>query len=356
MNGGSIRAALVVAAVAALAATPAIAADHGFPGTDPNESVRIHTPNDPGFDGCEIDDQDGQSCANVFDQALARFGFAPSTTQNTATYKKLDHPHLPRLMQQNTLAGRNPVGQVSGVSADRAWKHTPGDPSVRIAIIDTGIEWDKRELRLRVALNTGELPKPRKADNSDCAAYDCNSDGAFNVDDYANDARVPKAGGHDDADTILDGSDLIAAFSGDGDGDGNGYPDDIAGWDFFDDDNDPYDASSYSSGEGHGSGQADEAAREGNDGSGDLGVCPRCQIVPLRDWDSFVPDTNYFSQGVTYAADNGIEVVEGAIGGLYNSKYGQAAFDYAYRRGTFLAIVSSDINSGNHNIPTVYDE
>jgi hypothetical protein len=357
MNGGPIRAALAAAALAAIAATPAIAADHGFPGADPNESVRIHTPNDPSFDHCELDDQDGQTCANVFDQALARFGFAPGATQNTATYKNPSDPHVQRLMGQNTLAGRLPIGQVSGVSADRAWKHTPGDPSVRIAIIDTGIEWDKRELRLRVALNAGELPKPRKSDNSECAAYDCNSDGAFNVDDYASDSRVSKTDGQNDADSLLDGSDLIAAFSGPGfPDDGNGYPDDIAGWDFFDDDNDPYDASSYSSGEGHGSGQADEAAREGNDGSGDLGVCPRCQIVPLRDWDSFVPDTNYFSQGVTYAADNGIEVVEGAIGGLYNSEYGQAAFDYAYRRGTFLAIVSSDINSGNHNVPTVYDE
>ena len=355
-NGGSIRAAFAAAALAVLAVSPALAADDGFPGTNPDESVRIHTPNDRDFDGCEPDDEEGQHCANVFEQTIARFGFAPKSSENTATYKAPFDASVTRLMQQNTLALRNPFGQVSGVSADRAWKRTPGDPSVRIAIIDTGIEWDKRELRLRVALNTGELPKPRKADNSTCAAYDCNADGAFNVDDYANDSRVAVTDGHSDADTMLDGSDLIARFGTDGDTDGNGYPDDIAGWDFFDDDNDPYDASSYSSGEGHGSGQAEEAVREGNDTNGDLGVCPRCQFVPLRDWDSFVPDTNYFSQGVTYAADNGIEIVEGAIGGLYNSEYGQAAFDYAYRRGTFLAIVSSDINSANHNIPTLYDE
>ncbi|HEX8745019.1 MAG TPA: FG-GAP-like repeat-containing protein [Thermoleophilaceae bacterium] len=354
---GSIRAALASAALAAMLVTPALAADHGFPGTDPNESLRIHTPNDPDFDGCETDDQDGSHCANVFEQEIARFGFAPKATENSATYQNPAHPHVVRLSAQNALAGRNPLGQVSGVSADRAWKRTPGDPSVRIAIIDTGIDWRARELRLRVALNSGELPKPRKADSSECAAYDCNADGAFNVDDYAADSRVAKTDGQDGADTILDGSDLIARFSGDGDGDGNGYPDDIAGWDFFDDDNDPYDQSSYTdAAENHGTGQAEGAVREGNDGSGDLGVCPRCQFVPLRDWDSFVIDTNYFSEGVTYAADNGIEVVEGAVGGMFNSAYGQAAFDYAYRRGTFLAIVSSDINSANHNVPTVYDE
>ena len=226
-----IRAALAAATLAALLAAPSFAADHGFPGTNPNESVRIHTPNDPDFDGCETDDEDGQSCANVFEQTIARFGFAPGATQNSATYKNPADPHVARLIQQNTLAGRtNPLGQVSGVSADRAWKYTPGSPSVRIAIIDTGIEWQARELRLRVALNSGELPKPRKADSSDCAAYDCNADGAFNVADYAGDPRVAITAGQDGtADTFLDGSDLIAVFSGDGDGDGNGYPDDIAG-------------------------------------------------------------------------------------------------------------------------------
>ena len=43
---------------------------------------------------------------------------------------------------QNTAAGRNPLGQVPGVSADRAWKYSTGDPSVQVAILDTGIRWD----------------------------------------------------------------------------------------------------------------------------------------------------------------------------------------------------------------------
>jgi hypothetical protein len=357
-----MRVVLAAAGAAVAVAAPAIGADHGFPGTDPNESVRIHTPNDQGFDGCEPDDQDGQNCTNPFDQQLQRFGFAPTQTQNTALYKPPFDDHVTRLMQQNTLAARNALGQVSGASVDRAWKHTPGDPGVRIAVVDTGIRWESSELRLRVALNRGELPKPRKADNSDCAEYDCDANGQFNVDDYVNDARVSKSAGNPAANAILDASDLIAAFGQDGiDGDGNGYADDIAGWDFFDDDNDPFDASSYSSGNNHGTGQANEAVREGNNRAGasdggEIGVCPRCQFVPLRNWDSFVPDTNNFGQAVVYAADNGIEVLGGAIGGLYNTKFLQSAFDYAYRKGTFLAIVSSDINSANHNIPTVYDE
>ena len=159
-----------------------------------------------------------------------------------------------------------------------------------------------------------------------------------------------------DADKLLDASDLIAVFSDGKDSDSNGYTDDIAGWDFFDDDNDPYDASSYSSAENHGSGRAKEAAGATNNGQGDTGVCPRCQVVPLRIWDTFVADTTNLAQATLYAADNRIEVVESAIGGLSNPRFAREAFRVAYRKGVFFAVVSSDLNTANHNIPTVYDE
>jgi hypothetical protein len=38
---------------------------------------------------------------------------------------------------------------------------------------------------------------------------------------------------------VIDPQDLIAVFSDATDADGNGYVDDIAGWDFHEDDNDP---------------------------------------------------------------------------------------------------------------------
>ena len=75
------------------------------------------------------------------------------------------------------------------MSADRAWKYSTGAPSVQIAILDTGIRWSNGGLRRKVALNRGELPLPQDT-SGPCAQYDCNSDGAFNVVDYANDPRV----------------------------------------------------------------------------------------------------------------------------------------------------------------------
>ena len=346
----------LVALLALLCATaPALAA---FPGTNPGESVRLNTPDDPDFDRCEPDDAQGPTCTNTFGQQYERFGFAPNGSQATALYHDPADAHVQRHMGQNTLAGRVALGQVPGVSADRAWKYSTGAPSVQIAILDTGIRWSNSGLRRKVALSRGELPLPQDA-SGPCAQYDCNSDGAFNVTDYEDDPRVSAADGRDDepgADAFLDPSDLIVTFSDGGDDDGNGYADDIAGWDFFDDDNNPYDASSYSSASNHGTGRAEEAGEEGNEGSGGIGVCPNCQVVPMRVWDTFVVDTNNFGQAALYAADNDIEVVEGAVGALFNSRFARKAFEHAYRQGVFFAIVSSDLNTADHNIPTVYDE
>ena len=119
-----------------------------------------------------------------------------------------------------------------------------------------------------------------------------------------------------EADGVLDPSDLIAEFSDgiDDDPGGNGYVDDIAGWDFFDDDNDPFDASSCCSANGHGTGRAKEAAAQTNNGQstgpnnetgnagGDAGMCPECQIMPLRVWDTFVVPIDNYAMGVVYAA------------------------------------------------------
>jgi hypothetical protein len=155
---------------------------------------------------------------------------------------------------------------------------------------------------------------------------------------------------------MLDGSDLIATFSDGTDADSNGYVDDIAGWDFFDDDNDPFDASSCCSANGHGTGRASEAVAQTNNGLDETGMCPDCQLMPLRMWDTFVPPTDNWAMALTYATDNGASVAEGAIGGLSNTLFARNAVRYADGRGVALMLVSSDINSANHNYPTNYNE
>ncbi len=355
---GATRAIVAALLLALIAAVPALA-QRSFPGGDPSESPRANTPNDPEFDRCEPDDEDTpqRECTSYFNEQFGLFGFSPDTARTglLGLGPKTQYVDCSQLDAQGREANRDhgdpECSQLSGVRADTAWKYSTGSPDVAVAILDTGIEWQNEELVDKVRLNTAELPKPQGA-----ATYDKNGDGWVSVSDYAADLRVSKTAGDTESDKILDGSDLIATFSDKTDADRNGYVDDIAGWDFFDDDNDPFDASSCCSAEGHGTDRAREAVGETNNGEDEAGVCPRCQVMPIRVWDTFVVDSNLYSLGVVYAADNGASVVEGAVGGLLNSQFARRAFSYADSKGVTLTLVSSDINSANHNYPTNYNE
>src|SRR5688500_1236930 len=364
------RAPLAALALLCAIAFPA-AALAAFPGSDPAESPRLNTPNDPDFDGCEPDDPDTTpppaGCTTYFEEEFRAFGFSPESANEVPdplgtiprAVKATQYDDCSQLDQQgkdaNVAAGVPMCAQISGIRADTAWKYSTGDPDVVIAILDTGIRWQDPELRTKVALNEAELPAPEES-GSPCPAEDCDGDGVLTVDDYAGHAGVDVTDGDTESDAILDGSDLIAAFSDGADDDGNGYTDDIAGWDFFDDDNDPFDASSCCSAGGHGTGRAIEALAQTNNGQGGVGLCPDCTLMPLRVWDTFVVPTDNYAMGALYAARNGASVVEGAVGGLTNTQFARGVFRYADRQGLALMLVSSDINSANHNYPTNYNE
>jgi hypothetical protein len=321
------------------------------PGTFP-ASPRTDVPNDPNFDPCEPDDG-SSTCASYFNEQYAFYGFQPESASLTPLVRTpvpyLDCSQLDAQGQDaNVKAGDPACSQISGVRTDSAWQYSIGDPNVVIAIFDNGIKWQADELADKIHLNTGELPKPQGS-----PVYDKNGDGKVSVSDWA--GEVAKTAGEDEADGLLDPSDLIGAFSDGADADGNGYVDDIAGWDFFGDDNDPFDASDCCQ-NGHGTDRAEDAARATNDAEGGAGMCPECTVMPLRTSDSIIHDGNLIALATVYAADNGASVTECSCGGLANSTFGRRAFAYADRKGVAQMMVSSDINSANHNYPTNYNE
>lgn len=301
--------------------------------TEPGPNVqRQDTPNDPEYDNAEPDDPQMGGATNIFDERFDLFGFASARTDNA---RYVEGPNAP-------------AAQVSGFNAAGAWKRSRGDPEVSVAILDTGINWDNGGVRTQVALNEEELPPPQPVDpGAALDGYDLNGNGAIDVDDYADDPRIGSS--------APTGQDLIRAFSDGTDADANGYVDDIAGWDFFDDDNDPADTSSYFAAENHGTGRAEEAVEKGDDGDDSIGVCPKCQYMPVRIWDTFVSDQNSFFMGVVYAVDNGVEVLEGADGGLYHSAFAEQASQYAYDHGVAQLYSGDDLNTANHNYPAAYD-
>jgi hypothetical protein len=239
---------------------------------------------------------------------------------------------------------------VTGASIDLAWETTTGRPDVVIAVTDSGIKWNDggkmNDLRYKTWLNRGELPLPRNAAGVTTGNYDINQDGVFNLRDYENDSRVRDLNGTG----FVDPEDLIFVFSDGVDTDANGYKDDFCGWDFFEDDNDPFDENQY----GHGSGEAEDSTAEANNGNG-VGVAPNCMVMHMRVGDSFIADITDFAEAVAYATDNGASVVQCALGTLNNSRFTQEVINYAYERGTVLIASAADESAGHHNMPAMLE-
>lgn len=243
----------------------------------------------------------------------------------------------------------------SGNHIDRAWRVTTGRTDVLLAVLDSGFSWRDTRYVNKIALNTGELPLPQGPDGVAYDVYDVDGNGIVNVQDYAEDPRVDIAAGRDVADGLLDPSDLIYTFSDGVDDDGDGFVDDIAGWDFFGNDNDAY--HEYDDGFGtHGAGVIETMAAEGGDEeNGEIGTCPNCAVLPVRVGDTFVTDGDRAAMGIAYAVSRGAVGVSMAIGALTNPDFASAAARWAREQGVSLVGAAGDENAYHHNFPAMMD-
>jgi hypothetical protein len=268
----------------------------------------------------------------------------------------------------------------SGMSVDVGWTYSTGRPDVKIAVADSGIEWDEPDLVDKAWLNAAELAKtkrPEDAQGSPCggagvlSGYDCNGDGVFSVADYRDDPRLapvvagdpcfrggdPSQKGPDrikgdvNHNCVLDAGDLIELFSDKVDDDANGYTDDIAGWDFFANDNDPYDDARG----GHGTDQARWSSAEGNNGVGSIGACPDCRFVPLRVGDGATVEANDLAKALVYAADGGAKVIQAGVVCVDWTAFARAAVDYAYAHDALVVAAEGDQASRHHEWPATYN-
>lgn len=284
----------------------------------------------PPYPSCgQVRDANPQNCPSDFGDPWEYRSYVPSTQEMLVRPEELD------------------LG--TGVALDRALALETGDFSVMIATIDSGLQWDEGNYRRKIALNLPELPKPQLASGATSSTYDTDGDGVVTVDDYKSDARVLITAGQDNADGILDGSDLIATFSNGVDEDGNGFIDDIAGWDFFWNDNNPFD-DAESQGYSHGNGTFRRALAEGGDG-GSFGACPNCSGIMLRVGDSFIAESNAYSMAMIYAVDRGAKVIQVEIGGIGTSKLAREAIEYAWSKGVTIIASAADESSIHTNEP-----
>jgi MYXO-CTERM domain-containing protein len=298
-----------------------------------------------------------------FEGGWELWGFLPDPTTHPARLSApapVDAPEAtPCAPGQTTGCTREgQAGLTAGQSADQAWLLSTGDFRVTIGVLDSGIKWDASSLVNKFYVNASELAScpPPGADTAAAdpfVGFDVNGDGLFNIRDYDDAAWLDDV----NLNGRRDPQDLIWADDGDGacsdgiDNDNNGYVDDISGWDFFWNDNDPSDDSDY----GHGTGEANDAGAEAHDDDGTPGVCPRCSILNVRVGDSFVVDVNQFADAVVFVVDSGADVVQEALGSINNTPYAQKAIDYAYFHNVPIVASAADETSYHHNFPGILE-
>ena len=145
------------------------------------------------------------------------------------------------------------------IDAPEAWDLTTGASSVVVAVIDTGIAYTHPDLSQNVWTNGAETTN-----------------------------------GLDD--------------------DGNGLVDDIRGWDFFEDDNDPDDVDE------HGTHVAGTIGARGNNGVGVAGVNWQVKLLALRAGDQLGLPLSAIVDSIDYACSKGARVVNGSFGGPGHSQ------------------------------------
>ena len=219
------------------------------------------------------------------------------TQENLATITpQITTPNDPGYPQ---LWGLNNTGQSGGtpdadIDAPEAWDIETGNPNTVIGVLDTGVDYNHPDLVDNIWTNPGET-------------------------------------------------------AGDGiDNDSNGYIDDVRGWDFAYNDNNPSDV------QGHGTHVSGTIAAKGNNSVGVTGVAWDAKIMPLK----FLDDggSGYISDAIlalNYATAKGVKITNNSWGGGGYSQGLYDAINTAGQQGA-LFIAAAGNESQNTDITPAY--
>lgn len=123
------------------------------------------------------------------------------------------------------------------------------------------------------------------------------------------------------------------------DDDKNGYIDDLIGWNFVDDDNNPWDQA------GHGTHIAGLIAAATGNGIGIAGINRGARLMPLKALNFMGRGrSSGISEAIHYAVANGAQIINLSLGGLEISSIEQHAIDYAYTHNVLIVVAAG--NSG----------
>ncbi|MFO0808128.1 MAG: S8 family serine peptidase [Gemmataceae bacterium] len=235
----------------------------------------------------------------------------------------VNDPDFPSLQWGlNNVRQSNPFSAAGGkygvdIDMPAAWSVTTGKMTTVLAMLDDGVDYTNPDLYLNIWVNPGEIPAALKA-----GLTDTDADGLITFRDLnasANAAFVSDRNGNG----YIDGGDLLKdpRWADGVDGDNNGRVDDLIGWDFQDNDNNPMPGPTG----GHGTKQAQQIGGIPNNGIGEAGVNWQISIMPVR----IHPDGNNINYtnaaaGLDYAVAEGVPISNNSWG---NDTYSQVMYD-----------------------------
>ena len=185
----------------------------------------------------------------------------------------------------------------SDIDAPEAWNISTGSSTIIVAVIDTGVDYNHRDLHSNIWVNEAEL------------------NGVGGVDD-----------------------------------DENGYIDDIYGYDFINNDPNPIDD------HGHGTHCSGIIAADADNALDIAGLCWDARIMALKflGWNGSGSITNAI-EAFYYAVENGADVTSNSWGGGTFSQAMQDAINYAHSQGVIMIASAGNDNSNLPSYPAYHD-
>ena len=174
-----------------------------------------------------------------------------------------------------------------------------------VAVIDTGVDLRNRDIAQNLWLNPGEI--------NHLTINDANGDGFITISDIDDPQNSAVSPGDLNGNGYLDGEDILSSvmFANGSDGDGNGYVDDIFGWDFYGNDNNPI------GGNFHGTAVAGVIGGA-NNGQGILGTTHRARIMAIQVFGLGATTSNaIIDAGMQYGQSFNVDIANLSLGSTW---------------------------------------
>lgn len=197
------------------------------------------------------------------------------------------------------------------LQAYKLWDFFRGDPSIVVGIVDSGTKWNHEDLKDNIWINQPEL------------------DAGMTIN-WTN-GTVSGGNGVDD--------------------DGNGKVDDVIGWDFFSNDNNPYQSFN---GNDHGSHVAGCVGAVTDNGVGVASVPMEVRLMITKHQSNTQASTSVSNgyNGIYYCADSGADIINCSWGGPGGGSTANNVINYATTQGSLVMAAAGNDDADHATSPS----